>query len=185
MKRNQLATSAALILLLAAACSAEVFEPTPVTVAVREHTNPNAFDVQYPADWEGLVVAEGVMVFGPPEVARFLTPGPSVTVFRVPAESVVGTDEEFFDTYLSRGPLGDSFEKSGSVVTTRIGQYQGLGVELERDQTEDLEAFRGLVAMVRTDGGAAYVFSATSPEDNWEVSWPLMKVILDSVQFHE
>jgi hypothetical protein len=182
MKRHLFLICAALIL---AACLSVSGEPTPITVEVREHTNPNAFDVQYPADWEGLVVAEGVMVFGPPEVAGLLKSGPSVTIFRISAEGVTGSDEEFLDTYLSRGPLRDGFETNGSVGTSRIGRYQGLGVELKRDQSENVDAFRGLVMLVRTDSGAVYVFSATSPTESWEEHWPPMKVIIDSVRFHE
>ena len=125
------------------------------------------------------------MVFGPSGVATFREPGPSVTVYRIRADIVAGSDEEVFDNFLTRGPLRGNFETVGSVEVAQLGQYEGLSVDMERETEEELIAMRGKVLMARTDGGAVYFLSATSPSETWGDDWPKMKAVLDSVHFNE
>ncbi len=169
----------------AAACTSENIEPTPIVVTVKRHAIPSAFELQFPAEWQAVMVAEGIMVFGPSEVATFREPGPSVTVYRVRADRIAGSDEEIFDNFLTRGPLRGKFETVGSVEVAQLGQYQGLSVDMKREADEELIAMRGKVLMARTDGGAVYFLSATSPSEIWDDAWPKMKAVLDSVQFNE
>lgn len=131
------------------------------------------------------MVAEGIMVYGPAEVAAFMEPGPSVTLNRIRADRVVGTDQEVFDNFLTRGPLRGEFETIGPVKVAQLGQYEGLRVDMDRQATEDLIAMRGKVTMARTDGGAVYFLSATGPTETWDVDWPKMKIVIDSVHFNE
>ena len=169
----------------AAACTSESIEPTPIVVTVKRHAVPSAFELHFPAEWQAVMVAEGIMVFGPPGVAAFREPGPSVTLNRIRADRVAGTDEEVFDNFLTRGPLRGDFKTVGIVEVAQLGQYEGLRVDMERQAGEELIAMTGKVLMARTDGGAVYFLSATSPSKAWHDNWPKMKAVLDSVHFNE
>lgn len=160
-------------------------EPTAQVVGVFEHKNPHTFDLEYPVEWSAVIVTEGVMVFGPPHVVGIIEPGPSVTVYRIPAVGVTGTDQDVFDNFLRSGPLSGDFELSGPIEVARLGQYQGLGVDVDRERSGDLIAMQGKIRLVRTESGAVYIFSATGPSESWEQDWPRLSVILDSVQFNE
>lgn len=179
----------ALVLSLVAACSALANEPTivptPIEIRVVQFSNPHAFDLKYPSNWRGVLVTQGVMVFGPPNVVGIREPGPSVTVYRISEHTASGTDEELFDKFIGRGPLRGSFEITGPVEVAQVGQYQGLGVDMQREAEEELIAMRGKVWMARTGSGAVYFLSATSPTDSWDDVWPNMQAVLDSVHFNE
>lgn len=173
------------LLPLLAACFSESSAPTRIAVGLHEYANPNAFKIEYPSAWQRVTVREGIMVFGPPEVTGIREPGPSVTVYRIPPGGASGSDAEIFENFLARGPLKGEFVTTGPNETIRLGQYQGLGVSLERHASQDLIPLSGKVSMVRANSGAIYIFSATVPTESREDTWPTMMIVLDSVHFNE
>lgn len=184
--RTFIPASLAIFLALAAsACGSASIEPTPIVVRVKNYSIPSAFDLQFPTEWQAVMVAEGIMVFGPSEVAAFREPGPSVTVHRIRTDRVAGSDEEVFDNFLTRGPLRGDFETLGEVEVAQLGQYEGFSVDMEREADEELIGMKGKVWMARTDGGAVYFLTATSPSETWESDWPKFKAVHESVHFNE
>lgn len=167
-----------------AGCSTQTsIEPTPVLV--QEYSSTSAFELQYPAGWVSAIIQPGLVVFGPPDVVSFIDTGPSVTIYRIAPENAGLGLEGQVEHFLDFGPYEENFEPEAEMYGSRLGQYSALRVDIERDQFEHLIAMKGYVVSAQANSGAIYHFVATTTTESWEMDWPLLTSVLQSVSFNE
>lgn len=182
------ALAAALFLLVSACGPGRLEQPaveTPTPIMVVEYSAPGSLVFHHPMEWSTTILTTGMIVIAPSEVLNLEQPGPSVTVFRVAPGLSESSLALSLDKFLERGPLNENFRLTSDIRERQIGQYTGLSVDMERAQSEDLDALRGHIVAAEVDSGATYYIMATAPSLDWSRHWPLMQVIYQSVEFNE
>jgi hypothetical protein len=146
-----------------------------------------AFRMSYPEGWTYQLGQVGFVLFGAEDTVFKLRPGPSIAVFRT-GTLFVDTLEEELDIYLRRGPLrGDHFAMTDEIAETMLDERPALAVTLEgrEVQSEDTQLMRAYVVITQADNGYVYVFSATTPAEDWEQDWPLFEAVLETADIRE
>ena len=69
--------------------------------------------------------------------------------------------------------------------SSKLGQYSGLRVSVERQSTEEDIAMKGVITAAFTENSTLYYFIATAPTDQWDQNWPKMLAILQNVNFYD
>lgn len=161
----------------------EAATPTPLAFVVYE--NQAAFDLIYPADWQHLMVTEGLLLFGEPETIDLQAPGASVTVLRLAAGSAGADLQETFDHYIENGPLQSGYQVVTETETGTLGGRDALEVFVEKSQLDEQPAMRAFITGAQTESGATYVLAASAPQVDWENQWRTFQLLLQSVEFNE
>ena len=179
-----------IVMTLLAACgqvpdpeAAEAATATPLAFAVYE--NETALDLIYPADWEHIVVTEGLLLFGEPETVGLQETGASVTVLRLAAGSAGANLQETFDHYIENGPLQSGYQTVTETETGTLGGRDALEIFVEKSQLDEQPAMRAFITSAQTESGATYILAASAPQADWEEQWRAFQVLLQSVEFNE
>jgi hypothetical protein len=166
-------------------CENSTEEPPPTPIPVVEYSNETSFDTVYPSDWVETILGTGFLIFSPVDVAYEGVPGPSLTVRMIPPGFSAPTLEEDFDRFLKFGPLRGDYAQNTDIQNVKVGQYRGLRVEVERKETDEFIAMKGVIVAVWTENTTVYYFIATAPTEIWDLNWPKMQAILQNLTFYD
>ena len=161
----------------------EVATATPLAFVVYE--NEAALDLLYPAEWEYVVVSEGLLLFGEAETMNLERPGASVTVYRLPITSAAADLPQTFQHYVDNGPLQSGYQMVTETEPGMLGGQESLTLLVEKGESDEQPAMRAFITGAQAESGATYILAASAPQADWEEQWRAFQVLLQSVEFNE
>lgn len=176
---------AGVALLVACGPAPDPQSATATPLAFTAYENEAALNLIYPADWQHVVVTEGLLLFGEPKTIELQSPGASVTVLRLAAGSAPAGLEEIFDHYIENGPLRSGYQLATEAEAGMLGGRDALEVLVEKGQLDEQPAMRAFITSAQTESGATYILAASAPQAEWEEQWRAFQVLLQSVEFNE
>ena len=160
-------------------------EATATPLAFVVYENEAALALSYPAEWEHVLVSEGLLLFGEPETISLERSGASVTVYRLPASSATAEMPQIFQHYVANGPLQSGYQAVAETQPGVLGGREALELTVEKGPADDQPAMRAFITSAQAESGAIYILAASAPQADWDAQWRTFQILLQSVEFNE
>lgn len=159
---------------------------TPTTPRLQQYSNPVAFDILYPTNWQNVVVRQGLIVFGTPGATNLTSESvePSMLVYRQLPNENLNLNEEF-ERFVELGPLASGFEIVEEQQEMDVAEREGYRLLVRRDKQEELDAARSIIMAAQADNGLNYYFIATAPEAEFDLWRPTFELMFASIEINE
>jgi hypothetical protein len=147
----------------------------------------NGFRFSYPEGWQHQIPQTNMLFLASPEVLSQQV-GASITVQRsIRLSGETDTLEAALNFYLERGPLraDRAWTVIGEVENITFAERDALLVSLEGTEIADTTPMHSAIYITRANNGLIYVFTATTPLEQWQAIQPILTAILDSVTILE
>jgi len=161
----------------------EVITATPLAFVIYE--NEAALDLLYPAEWEYVLVSDGLLLFGEAETISLERPGASVTVYRLPPTSTTTGLPQTFQHYVDNGPLQSGYQSIAEAQAGILGGRNALELLVEKSESDEQPAMRAFITGAQAESGATYILAASAPQSDWDAQWRTFQILLQSVEFNE